>query len=265
MLIINGDNFGETIASNRATAQAFALGLISSATIAANAPTFTSACSLAAHEGFADRMGIQLSLSSGMPLTAAIRRSPIFCDLMGHFRYRRHERILLTRAEARMLYDEFSAQIQRCRHYGLPLTHAGSRDQIHTELAIGMVALRALRAHKVPHVRSADTIHRSAWHKKLYKRSMNIVFDMSGLRGARYCCDLSTVRHLDDACLAPGDTVEMTVRPVWSSTGDLIDGIHKQDLASAVRAIPSSARLASYRDLLHAPALATAALVADER
>lgn len=253
MLIINGDNYGETIAGNQAVAQAFALGLISSASVAANAPTLNSACALATREGFADRIGIQLNLSSGMPLTAAIRRSPIFCDLTGHFRYRRHGRILLTRAEAGMLYDEFSAQIQRCRQHGLPLTHAGSRDQIHTELAIGMVALRALRAHQVYHVRSADTTHRSAWHKKLYKRSMNILFDMSGLRGARYCCDLSTVRHLDEACLAPDGAVEMTVRPVWSSGGSLIDDIHKQDLLSAVSAIPSSARLTSYRDLLRGP------------
>jgi predicted glycoside hydrolase/deacetylase ChbG (UPF0249 family) len=248
MLIINGDNYGETAESNQAVARAFDLGLISSATIAANAPAFKSAYLLATREGFADRIGVQLNLSSGLPLTTAIRHSPIFCDLKGHFRYRRHARILLTRAEAKMLFDEFSAQIQHCRQHGLSLTHAGSRDQIHTELAIGLVVLSALRANQVPHVRSADTVHRSAWHKKLYKRSMNVLFGVSGLRGARYCCDLSTVRHLDTACRAPDSAVEMTVRPVWSGTGDLIDGIFKQDLASAVRAIP--AQLTSYRDLL---------------
>jgi predicted glycoside hydrolase/deacetylase ChbG (UPF0249 family) len=250
MLIINGDNYGETAEANLAVAEAFKLGLVSSATVAANAPAFDAACALAKRDGFADRLGIQLNLSSGMPLTADIRRNPIFCDLLGRLHYRRHQRILLSRTDARMLFQEFSAQIQRCRQHGLHLTHAGSRDQIHTELTIGMVALWALRAHQVPHVRSADTVHRAAWHKKLYKRGMNVIFEMSGLRGARYCCDLSTVRYLDHACLAPRGLVEMTVRPLWSSTGELIDGIHKQELAAAVSALPSSPRLTSYRDLL---------------
>ncbi|MFS2002801.1 ChbG/HpnK family deacetylase [Duganella sp. CT11-25] len=250
MLIINSDNYGENAETNQAVAAAFQLGLISSATLAANAPAFDAACALATRDGFADRIGIQLNLSSGMPLTTDIRRHPVFCDLLGRFRYRRHQRILLTRTDVRLLYEEFSAQIQRCRQHGLHLTHAGSRDQIHTELTIGMVALWALRSHQVPHVRSADTVHRSAWHKKLYKRSMNVLFGVSGLRGAPYSCDLSTVRHLDQACLAPRGMVEMTVRPVWSNTGGLIDGIYKQDLAAAVRALPSSSQLTSYRDLL---------------
>ena len=73
---------------NRAIVEAFHKGVISSATLITNMPGFEEACELAHRHRLLGKIGLHLKLTSGYPLSAAIRRCPRLCDDTGMFRSR---------------------------------------------------------------------------------------------------------------------------------------------------------------------------------
>src|SRR3974377_816637 len=96
---------------NAAILEAFRRNLISSTTIMANMPGFEEACGIAHREKLADKIGLQLNITEGVPLSDRIRHCPRLCDERGQLR--RGRRIFhLNPAEKVAVEEEFEAQVR---------------------------------------------------------------------------------------------------------------------------------------------------------
>ena len=73
LVIVNADDFGQSVNVNRAIIDCFQKGLISSTTIMANMPAFDDAVDLAIENGFHQTVGVHLNLTDGEPLVSALR------------------------------------------------------------------------------------------------------------------------------------------------------------------------------------------------
>lgn len=249
MLIINADDFGYSESVNNAIASAFAEGLISSTTIMANAPAFEHACELAKQKGFADKIGIHLNVTEGMPLTEEIKRSRIFCDENGSFCFQRFKHYWLPSNEVALLFQEISQQILRCRSHGIKITHADSHHHVHTELFISIAVAKALRKFGIPYLRLTDNVRHASFLRRTYKSNLNFLIALQGLRGTHYFCDLSDISAMAKQCDADDMVVELMVHPAFSDDGDLVDAEMKTSLPSAIRQIPHLHKLISFGDV----------------
>lgn len=238
-MIVNADDFGCHTAANRGVARAFELGLVSSATLMANHPGFQEAVELAHALGIQAHVGVHLVLTSGTPLTDAIRRSPRFCDSDGVFRNWRSEvghvwRV--ARSDREALMEELGAQIDRVREAGLPVTHVDSHHHVHNEWAIASCVIAVVRARGALGVRLARNcgpgigVARSA-----YKRVFNGRLRRLGLARTRWFGDVGDWLHLraagaDAASLAD---FELMTHPVLDGQGRIVDSYENgRELAS---------------------------------
>lgn len=249
MLIINADDFGASEEINNAIARAFKDKLISSTTILANGPEFEQACALAKKNGFADKVGIHLNITEGVPLSAAMRGSKIFCNAAGMFSFLRFTHIILPMKELALLLDEFSAQIERCKLNGLQLTHADSHHHVHTELLIGITAMKALRRYNIPYMRLSDNVHRTSFPRKIYKSGFNFLLRLHGLRGTHYFCDMTYVGSVKESCDAPDHVVELMVHPALASDGEVVDALSRKPISASVQSIGYLRDLISFADI----------------
>ena len=76
-LLVNADDFGKSAEINRAVAEAFERGYITHTTLMANMPAAEEAVDLARQKGFAERVGLHLNLTEGLPLSLPIRGNPL--------------------------------------------------------------------------------------------------------------------------------------------------------------------------------------------
>jgi predicted glycoside hydrolase/deacetylase ChbG (UPF0249 family) len=249
MLIIAADDFGYSEGVNNAIATAFEEGLISSTTIMANAPAFEHACSLAKKNGFSHKVGIHLNITEGIPLTAEIRKSRIFCNEEGEFCFRRFSHYWLPLNEVALLRNEISEQIIRCRAYGLQITHADSHHHVHTEFIISLTVAGMLRKFNIPYLRLTDNVRDTSFLRKTYKSNLNLLIGLYGLRGTNYFCDLSNISKMKKQCGASDVVVELMVHPVFTDEGDLIDAGLGKSLSASVGEIPNSTELISFNEV----------------
>ena len=249
MLIITADDFGYSESVNNAIAAAFDEGLISSTTILANAPAFEHACALAKKNGFANKVGIHLNITEGVPLTQEIKKSKIFCNEQGKLSFQRFHHYWLPLNELALLRNEFAAQILRCRAHGLQITHADSHHHVHTELIISFTVAKALRKFNIPYLRLTDNVRQTSFLRKTYKSNLNFLIGLYGLRGTNYFCDLSSIATMDKQCSASDIVVELMVHPVFSGDGDLIDAGLGKSLSTSVREIPHLRKLISFNEV----------------
>lgn len=249
MLIINADDFGYSESVNHAIATSFSQGLISSTTIMANAPAFEHACELAKREGFADKIGIHLNLTEGIPLTDAIKKSRIFCDEHGRFGFKRFRHYWLPSGEIALLRQEISQQIQRCRAHGITLTHADSHHHVHTELCISLAVAKELRRFGIPYLRLTDNVRPASLFRRTYKANLNFLIALHGLKGTNYFCDLNDIAAMEKQCGANDVVVELMVHPAFSKDGALIDAEMKEPLLPAISRVPQRRKLISFGDM----------------
>ncbi len=249
MLIIAADDFGYSENVNDAIATAFAEGLISSTTIMANAPAFEHACALAKKDGFAHKVGIHLNITEGIPLTAEIKKSRIFCNEAGEFCFRRFSHYWLPLYEIALLRNEITAQILRCRTHDLQITHADSHHHVHTELIISYTVAKALLKFNIPYLRLTDNVRHTSFLRKTYKSYLNFLIGFHGLRGTNYFCDLSSISTMEAQCSAGDIVVELMVHPVFSDEGDLVDAGLGTSLSASVREIPHLRNLISFNEV----------------
>lgn len=188
-IIINADDFGESSAKNRAISEAFNRGWITSATIMANGDAFEEACQLARDNKLVDRIGVHINLYSGKPLTENLLKYRRLINRDGEFELsfragRKRNWLPLTPFEKKALFDEISAQINRCRCYGLPIIHADSHHHQHNELTIFPVMVHALRANNVCYLRPLRNMGTGISRlKHLYKKLINMQLQRSRLMG----------------------------------------------------------------------------------
>ena len=153
-IIVNADDLGLSKRVNDAIFQAFAQGLISSATIMANMPAFKEAARLVRQFKLQRKIGLHLNLTSGKPLTDDIASCLRFCDECGCWLPRR--RIFrLSEKEILMLEAEIDAQIMACKREGIEPTHIDSHHHMHVEFGITSSVIRMANRHGIGSIRLA--------------------------------------------------------------------------------------------------------------
>jgi hopanoid biosynthesis associated protein HpnK len=144
-LIINADDFGLTSGVNRAIAEANRSGVLTSATIMANARAFTEAASLAQAQP-ALKTGCHVVLIDGEPVSSNLAS---LTNGSSRFRISLKEFALAAvrrRLSAEEIQREAEAQIRKIQSLGITLTHIDSHKHTHMFPHVLRPLLRAARA-----------------------------------------------------------------------------------------------------------------------
>ncbi len=171
---VNADDFGKSAQVNRAIRDAFAAKYIDSTTLMVNMPGVSEACDIARAEGFADRVGIHLNLTEGMPLTKSIRRNPVFCDEDGSFNAEFYHdtrlRLFMDENAMAMIREELEAQFELFLSLGFTKLHVDSHHHVHTNLPIYRVLKELGAKYKYDYIRlSRNLYHGGSVPGNLYK------------------------------------------------------------------------------------------------
>jgi hopanoid biosynthesis associated protein HpnK len=144
-LIINADDFGLTSGVNRAIAEANRSGVLTSATIMANARAFEEAASLAKSQPSL-KTGCHIVLIDGEPVSSDL---PSLTNGSARFRNSLKEFALAAvrrRLSAEEIQREAEAQIIKIQSLGITLTHIDSHKHTHMFPHVLRPLLRAARA-----------------------------------------------------------------------------------------------------------------------
>jgi hopanoid biosynthesis associated protein HpnK len=151
-LIINADDFGLTVGVNRAIVEAHQQGMLTSATMMANATAVADAVERALQAGL--RVGCHVVLIDGKPLLPAADVSSLLATNGARFRegwMGLAAQALRKRLDQDQIAAEVAAQIGKVQQYGVRLTHVDSHKHVHL---LPPVLAPMLRAAKVCGVRA---------------------------------------------------------------------------------------------------------------
>jgi chitin disaccharide deacetylase len=158
-LIINADDFGLTTGINRAILKAHCDGVVSSATLMANAPAFDDAIHMTKTTPRLS-VGCHIVLVDGSPLSDASRITsltqsahssrPRFSDRLGMF----FAAALSGRIAPAQVELEVAAQIAKLQSVGLAVTHIDTHKHTHMIPMVWRSVLRAAKACGVPALRN---------------------------------------------------------------------------------------------------------------
>jgi hopanoid biosynthesis associated protein HpnK len=156
-LIINADDFGLTVGVNRAIEEARQRGVVTSATMMANAGAIEDAVSRTRAAGLS--VGCHVVLIDGAPLLPPQNISSLVMGDGPGARFPDRWRDFATRALRQRFSEnemkaEVEAQIRRIQQAGLPVTHADSHKHVHLLPAVLAPMLRAAKACGVRAVRN---------------------------------------------------------------------------------------------------------------
>jgi chitin disaccharide deacetylase len=155
-LIVNADDLGWTEGVNRGIAEAHRNGIVTSASLLANAAAFQSGVELArAAPGLG--VGVHLNLSEGEPVAPAELVTTLLND-RGEMEGR-PQNLLLRLARRSLLLDEvereWDAQIQKVRDVGIAPTHLDGHRHVQMLPGLFEIALRLAKKHGIAAMRIA--------------------------------------------------------------------------------------------------------------
>ncbi|MGB7028343.1 MAG: ChbG/HpnK family deacetylase [Candidatus Acidiferrum sp.] len=155
-LIVNADDLGWTEGVNRGIAEAHRNGIVTSASLLANAAAFQSGVELArAAPGLG--VGVHLNLSEGEPVAPVDLVTTLLND-RGEMEGR-PQNLLLRLARRSLLLDEvereWDAQIQKVRDVGIEPTHLDGHRHVQMLPGLFEIALRLAKKHGIAAIRIA--------------------------------------------------------------------------------------------------------------
>lgn len=124
-LIVNADDLGAGAETDRGILKAFREGVVTSASLLANGPSFSSAAKTARLEALP--VGVHLNLSEGVPLTGPLCG---LTDRAGRFpgKYRLRQLLAGTPPDPEHLLRELTAQVERVFEAGLRPDHVDTHQ-----------------------------------------------------------------------------------------------------------------------------------------
>jgi chitin disaccharide deacetylase len=162
-LIVNADDFGMTAGINRAIAEAQQNGIVTSASLMANARAFDQAAAMSrslAGSGSLFSVGCHVVLLDGEPLLPAERVGSLLqagANNGDHFRLNLNDFVLAS-FRGKLRPDEIEAeaavQLERLQAAGVEPSHFDTHKHAHMFPAVLRPLLRAARARNVPAVRN---------------------------------------------------------------------------------------------------------------
>lgn len=222
-LIIHADDFGINESVSKCIAECFAKGWVTETSLMVNMPYADDAIELAKREGFANKVGLHLNLSQGMPMTDAIKAFPRLCNSDGTFNKRFHHsfvtRFLLSRAESAAIKKEIEAQIEKFCSYGGLMMKLDSHHHVHTDWSVYRILEAVALANGIKALRISATLHKVGPIKELYKCFLN----------KRIRARFETCNHFDGynesmiSVLEAGCSVELMTHPMYGADGRILD------------------------------------------
>lgn len=192
-ILINADDFGKSEDVSRAILECFEKKIIDRTTLMVNMPYADEAVELAKQNGYADKVGIHLNLTEGMPLTEGIKQNPLLCGPDGRFHalfcHSLKYRLYMDNLSRQQIYEELKAQLDKYAEYGLTLYHVDSHHHVHTDYPIFLVLKSLARDYKFSSIRLGRNLYRGGnplmkVYKILYNGSVrklcNNVTDLFG-------------------------------------------------------------------------------------
>lgn len=223
MIIVNADDFGISDAVNKAIIQSFEDGIISSASIMPNMPSFEDAVRLAFEKDITDRIGFHFNLTEGIPLTDSIKSCPRLCSDGKSFSYRRNSVWHWSRKEKEAIREEFKAQLERLKSAGITPTHLDSHQHVHTEIPVFMTIRGLVKNMGITKIRRSKNLDIS-WKVRPYKLIINTLFRLSGLKTTRYLTRFQTPASVNGS-------IEYVCHPIVDpANGCIVDAITHEKL-----------------------------------
>jgi len=175
IILINADDFGFNSSVNKAIIESFKKGLITTATIMANMPGFEEAVELTHNYKLDKKIGVHLVLTDGLSLTEEIKSIDIFFNSSGIPTPLRFKRLFfLNRKYRNIIFNEYSAQIEKVRNSGIPITHLDTHHQIHDMWSISQIVIELLKTYKIPSMRILRNLGKSNYsYKRTYRNIIN--------------------------------------------------------------------------------------------
>ena len=230
-LIVNADDFGHSVAINRAILDSIQRLEVSNASLMVNLAGFDDAVeSIKSGRIHSTRLGLHINLTEGVSLTHAIRSCPAFCDASGHFIYGRDKAMfVLSSVEKAAVLEEIEAQVRKFRLTGAFPAHIDSHHHIHTEPAIILLVIQIARKYNIPRIRIARNTGTSQnLLKKAYRLLLNTYLRYgSGLKVTDYFGNMEDLSGKSRATIARGKLVEIMIHPMINHRQELVDSDNK--------------------------------------
>lgn len=149
-LIVNADDLGSGRGRDRGIFESFTQGIVTSASLLANGPSFASAAATAREIGLP--LGVHLNLSEGMPLRGPI---PDLTSAAGTFPGKAGLRGFLAGGEVdpAPLYSELAAQIEKVLAAGLIPDHLDTHQHFSLYPVATTILLDLAREYAIPALR----------------------------------------------------------------------------------------------------------------
>jgi len=247
-LIINADDFGLNKTVNEAIMRSMDSGICSDTTLLVNFDDSESAAKLAISNNRKERVGIHMNLTEGMPLTKKIRNESRFCDSEGLFHNKKLSLMQLSASEKIAVRDEITSQIQLCRKFGIPISHADSHNHIHEQPGLFFLLLDIFKKERIPYVRLANNLEKNTFLKKKYRSSYNLALALNKLSGTNYFGGIS---HLNNyrGNIKNNSVVELMIHPGEIKDNQIRDVYANENLSLILPTVIENYHLISYSHL----------------
>jgi predicted glycoside hydrolase/deacetylase ChbG (UPF0249 family) len=221
-LIIHADDFGISESTTKAICEVIAKGWCHETSLMVNMPFADQAIELARKQGFANKVGIHLNLTEGMPLTDNIRRCPRICDSNGEFNCKFHRsaktRFILSTVEERAIVEEIEAQLKKFVKYGGLMMRIDSHHHVHTDWVVYRHLKPLAKKYGFTSIRLSATLHPVRLPLGIYKVIYNFDLRRNFLTNQEF--DGYNAGVID--AVARGLEVELMVHPRYDN-GLLMD------------------------------------------
>lgn len=224
-VMVNADDFGLSSSVNKAIIDSFDRGLINSTTLMANMPGFDEAIDLARKHDLTKKIGVHLVLTDGVPLTKEIKSISFLFSGKKIYRKNKYRLFFPNPRTKRLIFAEFSAQIEKIQSNHIVITHIDTHHHVHEMLGISKILLLLTKKYNIPHIRILNNLEKpTKFHKKIYRIIVNFYLrinnsNFSDFFGNQY--DFISAFKKDPTFL--NKKIEVMVHPDYNFDGKLID------------------------------------------
>jgi chitin disaccharide deacetylase len=200
-LIINADDFGRDAAANKAIADAYDRGCLSTTSLMVNEPAAAEAVKLA-KERPGLGVGLHLTLVYGHAASTH-QQAPNLVDEMGQLSYNAPAagmRYFFNSKAREELRSEIGKQFQKFKETGLPLDHVNGHLHLHLHPTVASILLTGAADWDIHAMRLTRDPFWLSWKlgrgPLFYRLSHALIFNLLSLRVTKRICRMG-IRHTD--------------------------------------------------------------------
>jgi predicted glycoside hydrolase/deacetylase ChbG (UPF0249 family) len=242
--VVNADDLGASAAVNDRIEALMSVGLVTSATINANAPAVEEAAAIAKRHGGAS-IGVHLNIGEYQPLSGLLGLEPLL-DAEGRFRRHSLHGAGSSRRLMRAIHREWSAQVKMVVDLGIRPSHLDSHHGVHRHLRFRNMLVALCREFGIPAIRPP-----TCDPKGLRRRVKDYAWRWSFCHAGIIMPDhFTSLRQFVDCPpeLPAGSSLELVVHPgfpIYAEETEILASGRWREL------LPQGFELISYRQLVN--------------